>query len=72
VETGLFAQAELSAADQPIVKDFADLLKIDREGAAELFTTRTIVVRGDSTFIPLKPDEATDNVRAMAKALYSQ
>eukprot|EP00039_Didymoeca_costata_P024022 m.9005 g.9005 ORF g.9005 m.9005 type:complete len:2048 (+) comp3994_c0_seq1:287-6430(+) len=62
----------LTSEDETLMKDVADLLGIDRQQANQVVITRQIVVKGESTTIPLKLTEAQENRNAMAKALYSR
>jgi myosin-7 len=62
----------LTARDLKICAKVAKLMKIDTAGVEKVATTRMIVVRGESTDIPLKLVEAKENKHAMAKALYSR
>jgi len=65
-------ESQLTENDETLMADFSSLLEIDADGAEQCVTTRTIVVRGEATVIPLKPQEALANAEAMAKALYSR
>lgn len=65
-------KVDLTSNDVKLCTNIAKLLKIDAEGTKKVATTRTIVVRGESTDIPLKLPEAKENKHAMAKALYSR
>jgi len=64
--------SHLTKNDERICSNVAKLLSIDKEGFRHCTTTRNIVVRGESTDIPLKLHEARENRHAMAKALYSR
>lgn len=63
---------KLTANDQKLVANIAKLLSIDQGGLEMCMISRTIVVRGNSTVIPLKLSDANENKHAMAKALYSR
>lgn len=63
---------QLTSNDKKIVGKMARLLAIDEAGLLACVVSRTIIVRGQSTVIPLKLSDATENKHAMAKALYSR
>lgn len=65
-------KTKLTGDDGKLIEDIASLLGIDGKGLAEVVVTRNIVVRGESTTIPLKLAEAKENRNAMSKALYSR
>eukprot|EP00036_Acanthoecidae_sp_10tr_P012400 CAMPEP_0206295594 /NCGR_PEP_ID=MMETSP0106_2-20121207/5245_1 /ASSEMBLY_ACC=CAM_ASM_000206 /TAXON_ID=81532 /ORGANISM="Acanthoeca-like sp., Strain 10tr" /LENGTH=2074 /DNA_ID=CAMNT_0053726249 /DNA_START=150 /DNA_END=6370 /DNA_ORIENTATION=- len=63
---------KLTPADDKLVTVVASLLGIKKEALAQTMISRTIIVRGSATIIPLKLVDAHENKHAMAKALYSR
>jgi len=64
--------SKLSEKDKKTVTKIATLLQIAEKHVTEVVLTRQIVVKGQSTTIPLKLSDARENRNAMAKALYSR
>ncbi|KAJ3408544.1 cytochrome c oxidase subunit 1 [Chytridiales sp. JEL 0842] len=53
-----------------IVKTIADLLAINEKKLSEALCFRRLVVRTETTMVPLKPSQATENRDSMARTLY--
>jgi myosin-7 len=54
------------------VKTISELLGCDEAKLNSALCTRRLTVRNESTFVPLKPDQAADNRDSISKAIYDK
>lgn len=63
-------QESVIVQNTDVVDRIASLLDIDGRRLKESLVFRRMTLRGETTMIPIKPDQATDNRNSIAKALY--